>query len=125
MRSRALIAPALGAFLIVSLPIAALAQDAPPLCDEYEGIVCQGWFTDDAGIVDDDQRIEDAIDAVIGRYGNEIALVVVDDSRGRSTAELAFGLGEAWGVGSSGAPHRDGVRTRGVTRRGADHRLGQ
>ena len=101
MRSRALIAPALGAFLIVSLPIAALAQDAPPLCDEYEGIVCQGWFTDDAGIVDDDQRIEDAIDAVIGRYGNEIALVVVDDSRGRSTAELAFGLGEAWGVGSS------------------------
>ncbi|MDQ3782364.1 MAG: TPM domain-containing protein, partial [Actinomycetota bacterium] len=62
---------------------------APPECGEYEGGVCQGWFTDDAGVVDDDQRIEDAIGRLVSRYGNQIAMVIVADSRGRAPGQFA------------------------------------
>ncbi len=78
-----------------------------PSCEPYEGLSCQGWFTDDAGVVDDDQRVEDAIDRVIGRYGHQIAVVVVDASPTGDPRGFAQGLGDAWGVGD---PERnDGI----------------
>ena len=54
--------------------------DGPVDCGEFEGIVCQGWFTDDAGVVDDDQRVEDSIGRLVARYGNQIAFVFVEDA---------------------------------------------
>ncbi len=98
------------ALLVLIVPAAAASATEEPTgpvdCGVFEGVVCQGWFTDDAGVVDDDQRVEDAIDRVVGRYGNEIAAVIVTDSRGQSPRDFAFGLGNAWGVGG---PGQDGV----------------
>jgi hypothetical protein len=68
-------------------------------CGEYLGVVCQGYFTDEPGVVDDRQRIEDAISRVVGNYGNPIAVVVVQDSRGANPADFAVDLADAWGVG--------------------------
>jgi hypothetical protein len=68
-------------------------------CGEYEGVVCQGSFTDEPGVTDDPQRIEDAISLLVGNYGNPIAVVVVRDSRGATPADFAADLANAWGVG--------------------------
>ena len=85
---------------------AALAQETNFDCGEYRGVVCAGYFTDAADIVDDDQRIEDAVDAIVTRYGNQIALVTVADSSPESPAEFADNLGNDWGVGG---PDQDGI----------------
>ncbi len=77
----------------------AAAQRAPVDCGEYAGVVCQGFFTDEAGVVDDPQRIEDAISRIVGHYGNPIAVVVVQNSRGEDPADFAADLANAWGVG--------------------------
>ncbi len=93
--------------LMTVLGAPALAQTETLLCEPFEGITCDGWFTDDAGVVGDDAVVEDAIDRVVGRYGVEIAIVIVADTGNRSTAEFALDLGNAWGVGD---PERnDGV----------------
>ncbi|MET0831606.1 MAG: TPM domain-containing protein, partial [Acidimicrobiia bacterium] len=76
------------------------AATQPVDCGEYQGVVCQGWFTDEAGVVDDDARVEDAIGRLVARYGNQIAMVVVNDSRGASPNEFAAEIGNAWGVGT-------------------------
>ena len=75
------------------------AQNSPIECGEYEGVVCQGFFTDETGVATDRQQIEDAIDRLVGEYGNPIAIVVVTDSRGRSPADFAVEIADAWGVG--------------------------
>jgi uncharacterized membrane protein YgcG len=87
---------------------AATAQeaDAAPACGVYEGVVCTGYFTDDAGIVDDDQRLEDAIAGVVNRQGNEIAVVTVADSSPEDPRTFAQNLGNEWGVGG---PNQDGI----------------
>ncbi len=77
----------------------AAAQRAPVDCGEYAGVVCQGFFTDEPGVVDDPQRIEDAISRIVFHYGNPIAVVVVQDSRGEDPADFAAELANAWGVG--------------------------
>ena len=95
---------AIGAFgFLAAAGSAAAAQETPQQptdCGVYEGVVCQGWFTDAANVVADDQEIEDAIDRLVGRYGNQIALIVVDDSRGQDPRDFAVGIGDSWGVGS-------------------------
>jgi hypothetical protein len=68
-------------------------------CGEYEGVVCQGYFTDEAGVVADRQRIEDSIARLVEKHGNPIAVVVANDSRGRQPADFAVELADAWGVG--------------------------
>ena len=80
------------------------APSEPATCDEYRGVRCIGWFTDDANVVAFDGRVEDALDRVVGRHGVQIALVIVDDTGGLTTSEFAVGLGNAWGVGD---PERD------------------
>jgi uncharacterized membrane protein YgcG len=91
-------------FLLAALAVAVLASPAAAQretveCGEYQGVVCQGYFTDETGIVNDPQRIEDAISRIVVHYGNPIAVVVVQDSRGADPADFAAGLANAWGVG--------------------------
>jgi uncharacterized membrane protein YgcG len=76
------------------------AATQPADCGEYQGVVCQGWFTDDAGVVDDDARVEDAVGRLVARYGNQIAMVVVTDSGGVAPSQFAAEIGNAWGVGT-------------------------
>lgn len=101
------VAALLAASILAVAPSSHAADESgPPLCEPYEGVVCTGWFSDDAELVVDDQRIEDAIDRLVGRYGREIAVVTVTDSRGEDPADFAAALGNAWGVGG---PAQDGV----------------
>jgi uncharacterized membrane protein YgcG len=90
-------------------PGLASAQEptGPVECGVYEGVVCVGWFTDEPGVVPDPQRVEDAIDRLVGRYGNDIAFVIVTDSRGQDPLDFAANLGNAWGVGD--AERDDGI----------------
>lgn len=84
---------------VLLAPSRATAQRETVECGTYRGVVCQGFFTDDVGVADDPQRIEDAIARVVGNYGNPIAVVVVQDSRGADPANFAADLANAWGVG--------------------------
>lgn len=85
------------AAIVAAAPAA--AQRAVVDCGEYQGVVCQGYFTDEPGVADDPQRIEDAISRIVGNYGNPIAVVVVQDSRGANPADFAADLANVWGVG--------------------------
>ncbi|MEA2025035.1 MAG: TPM domain-containing protein [Actinomycetota bacterium] len=90
---------ALALFVVVAAASPAGAQRETVECGEYQGVVCQGYFTDETGVIDDPQRIEDAISRVVGHYGNPIAIVVVQNSRGADPADFAADLANAWGVG--------------------------
>ena len=91
----------------------ALAFAAPvraqetPTCPVFEGITCDGWFTDAAGVVDDDALIEDAAGRLVEEHGHEIAIVIVHTSGSRSPRQFAADLGNAWGVGD--ADRDDGI----------------
>jgi uncharacterized membrane protein YgcG len=96
----------------VAAPASALiAQEAPPSepdnCGTFQGVVCQGWFTDDAGVVDDDQRVAEAVGRLVQESGNEIAVVIVADSGSLGPNQFAAELGNEWGVGS--AERNDGI----------------
>ncbi len=93
--------------LLVMAPAVAAQTDEPANCGTYEGVVCNGWFSDNAGVADDDESIEDAIGALVERYGNEIAFVTVSESPYGSPLEFANDLGNAWGVGDS--DRQDGI----------------
>lgn len=104
------------AFLLLLVPTsvliapAAIAQDTaeqPADCGSYQGVVCYGWFSDNADVVDDDAAIEEAIGALVTRYGNQIAVVTVSESPSGSPLEFAQDLGNAWGVGD--AERQDGI----------------
>ncbi|MEN8234532.1 MAG: TPM domain-containing protein [Actinomycetota bacterium] len=112
-------------FVLIAAP--AVAQRETVECGEYEGVVCQGYFTDEAGVVDDPQRVEDAISRVVAHYGNPIAIVVVEDSRGQNPADFAANLANAWGVGDPAEENGvlvlvslDERRTEVVTQEGID-----
>ncbi len=94
--------------LAMVLAPAAVAQESNVDldCGVYEGVVCTGYFTDDAGLVGDDERVEAAIARVVGRHGNQIAVVTVADSSPYSPAEFAQNLGNEWEVGG---PDEDGI----------------
>ena len=99
------IAVALGALALWVSP--AMAQSATLLCEPFEGLTCDGWFTDDADVVGDDALVDEALDRIVGRYGVEIAFVIVADTGSHTTAAFAQALGAAWGVGD--ASRDDGV----------------
>ncbi len=96
-------------FVLAASP-AALSQDSGQTtnfdCGTYRFVVCDGYFTDAANIVDDDAAVEAVIDAVVTRHGNQIAVVTVADSSPESPREFAQNLGNTWGVGG---PDQDGV----------------
>lgn len=94
-------------FLLTALPVFAQTTDGPSNCGEYEGVKCDGWFSDNADVAFDDATIEDAIGALVARYGNDIAVVTVMESPYGTPFEFATDLGNAWGVGD--AELRDGI----------------
>jgi uncharacterized membrane protein YgcG len=85
--------------VVAAAPAIAAFQETTFDCGEYEGVVCRGYFTDDAGIVDDPQRIEDALARVVAEHNSPIAIVVVSDSRGNDPRDFAIALANDWGVG--------------------------
>jgi uncharacterized membrane protein YgcG len=87
------------ALLALTIAPPAAAGQVVIECGEYLGVVCQGYFTDEPGVATDHDSIEDAIDRLVARYGNPIALVVVTDSRGREPEAFAEELANEWGVG--------------------------
>ncbi len=97
----------LASLLLVNPATAQTTDSEPSNCGSYEGIVCYGWFSDNANIVDDDAAIEASIAALVERYGNQIAVVTVTESPYGSPLEFANDLGNAWGVGD--AERQDGI----------------
>ncbi len=93
--------------LLLTATPAAAQTEAPTNCGSYEGVVCSGWFSDNADVAVDDDAIEEALGALVGRYGNEIAFVTVSESPYGSPLEFAQDLGNAWGVGD--AERNDGI----------------
>ncbi len=89
------------ALLLVLFMAAAPAFAQTIECPEFEGITCDGWVTDAAGVIDDDQSLEDAVGRVVARYGHQIAMVVVADTGSMDTNQFAQDLGNAWGVGDA------------------------
>ena len=96
---RSLVLLVLAATAAIALASPANAQRAVVECGDYQGVVCEGYFTDETGVAGDPQRIEDAISRIVGNYGNPIAIVVVENSRGADPADFASDLANAWGVG--------------------------
>ncbi len=99
IRLRRLLVLLFAALAAIAFATPASAQREMVDCGEYRGVVCQGYFTDEVGVASDPQRIEDAISRLVVNYGNPIAIVVVQDSRGANPAEFATDLANAWGVG--------------------------
>ncbi len=93
-------------FVVTAAPAVGQTEE-PSNCGSYEGVVCSGWFSDNAGVASDDDVIEDAIGALVERYGNQIAFVTVSESPYGSPLEFAQDLGNAWGVGD--ASRQDGI----------------
>ncbi len=68
-------------------------------CGEYEGLVCEGVFTDEPDLVPDPDRVAEAIARVTTAHGNPFAVVIASDARGREPVTFAADLANAWGVG--------------------------
>ena len=97
------------AVLAVLLPLSALpalAQDSPS-CPEFEGITCEGFVTDRAGVIDNDGILESEAARIEGMYGAQVAVVLVNSVGSWSLERFAVELGNAWGVGS--AERDDGI----------------
>ena len=97
----------IAAAILTVLLTPALAAGQDTTCPAYEGITCDGYVTDAAGVIEDDTRLEEAVGRVVQGRGNQIAVVMVPDTGGQSTQEFAQGIGNEWGVGS--AENDDGV----------------
>jgi hypothetical protein len=97
----------LAAALFIGIPLSAAAQTDGPSCPEYEGVVCDGWVTDAAGVIADDTLLEQAVGRVVAKHGNEVAVVVVATSGSLSPRSFAEGLGNTWEVGD--AERNDGI----------------
>ncbi|MCB2223665.1 MAG: TPM domain-containing protein [Actinobacteria bacterium] len=96
----------LAVLAVLALPLPAGAQEGPT-CPEFEGVACEGWVTDTAGVVADDAALEAAVGRVVAAHGHEIAVVVIGSSGSLSPREFAEGLGNTWGVGDAAA--NDGI----------------
>ena len=96
MRRSVLLTSLITLCAVIAAPVA--AQEVVD-CGEYEGVVCQGFFTDEPGVAIDWQRIEDSVARVNDEHGNPFALVVVQNSRGDNPGVFASDLADDWGVG--------------------------
>ncbi len=104
---RLLLIAAMLTLLAAQPAIAQTDPEQPGNCGTYEGVQCFGWFSDNAGVVTDDAAIEEAVGALVSRYGNQIAVVTVNESPYGSPLDFANDLGNAWGVGD--ADRNDGI----------------
>lgn len=76
----------------------ALAQE-PGACPEYDGITCDGWVTDAAGVLVSEASVESAAARFVSEQGHEIAVVIVASTGSVDPQTFAAELGNAWGVG--------------------------
>ena len=97
----------LTALTIILWPAAlpAVAQDTT--CPPFEGITCDGFVTDRAGVIDNDGVLESEAARIEGTYGAQVAVVLVESIGDWSIGRFAQELGTTWGVGS--AERNDGV----------------
>jgi len=98
---------AAAAVMLLAIPLPAIAQTDGPTCPEYQGVVCDGWVTDDAGIIENDAALEAAVGRVVADHGHEVAVVIVSTSGRLTPREFAQGIGDTWGVGD--ANRDDGI----------------
>ena len=92
--------------LLVATPAPALGQDLTS-CPPFEGITCQEFITDEAGVITDDEILEAEATRIEQTYGAQVAVVLVDSIGGWSIGRFAQELGNTWGVGS--AERNDGI----------------
>jgi uncharacterized membrane protein YgcG len=86
--------------LLLSLTaLPAFAQDVT--CPPFEGITCDGFVTDRAGVIDNDAILEAEAARIEGTYGSQVAIVLVSSVGDWSIGRFAQELGTTWGVGSS------------------------
>jgi len=102
---------AIGTILFTLLFVTALpagAQQATLECPAYEGLTCDGYATDEAGVITDDPSLEARINEIEQKHGVQVAVVVLDRGLGLSQLEsFAEEIGNSWGVGDAGED--DGV----------------
>jgi uncharacterized membrane protein YgcG len=101
---RRLIAVAAASILIIAVP--ATAQ-TPTECAEFEGITCDGWVTDAAGVLSAEPSVEGAAERFVTEHGHQLAVVIVSTSGARDPLAFATDLGNTWGVGDASAD--DGI----------------
>ena len=90
------------ALVAVLNPASAFAwQEESPVCPEFEGVVCDGWVTDAAGVIIDDAHLEEVVTDFVRSRGHQTAVVVIPTSGSLSPYEFAIGIGNKWGVGDS------------------------
>jgi hypothetical protein len=90
-------------WLTISLLLIAgpAAAQSSVTCPEFEGITCNGFVTDEAGVIEDDEVLETEAARIEGLYGSQVAVVLVPSLGGWSIERFAQELGNTWGVGSS------------------------
>jgi hypothetical protein len=93
-----------GSLLLASGSAAALQ---PATCPPYQGIVCEGWVTDAAGVIINDETVEATAGRLVAAHGHEIAVVIVATTGSIEPDEFAAGIGNTWGVGDAEAD--DGI----------------
>ncbi|MBT8216139.1 MAG: TPM domain-containing protein [Acidimicrobiia bacterium] len=94
---------------IIALMVGVLVgpAGAQATCPEFEGFTCDGYVTDRAGVIDNDETLESEAARIEGMYGAQVAVVLVDSVGDWSIERFAQELGNTWGVGS--AERNDGV----------------
>ncbi len=90
-----LIVAVLAAVAVLAPTTAASAQGLE--CPEYQGVTCEGFVTDVAGVLDDRLALEEVVDGMVANYGHEVAVVIINDPPG-GTEDFAIGIGETWVV---------------------------
>lgn len=73
----------------------AFAQDGPAACPEFQGVTCEGYITDVAGVLKNRLNLEETASRMVDTYGHEVAVVLIDDAPG-GAEDLAKGLGATW-----------------------------
>ena len=90
---------------LLSSPAPATAGTAT--CPPYQGIVCDGWVTDQAGVLVSEATMEAAAERLVAEHGHQIAVVIVSTTGSVRPDEFAAGIGNTWGVGD--AARDDGI----------------
>ncbi|MGA7271715.1 MAG: TPM domain-containing protein, partial [Acidimicrobiia bacterium] len=83
--------------LLLTIALPAAAQIAN--CPEYQGITCDGWVTDSAGVLTSRDTLEQTAGQFVEATGHQVAVVTVQDTGGTDPRKFAEELGNTWGVG--------------------------
>ena len=87
----------LAATFVLAPASIASAQDDPAACPEYQGVTCEGYVTDVAGVLDNRLTLEETASRMVDTYGHEVAVVLIDGAPG-GAEQFAKALGETWVV---------------------------